>query len=253
MPLSGLDPSMLIGFVARDETEWIELRRRIGQLPRTVFAVQDEPPTWPGADDDDDDGIGLESISDPEEAGLDDATRGSTPSRRCPRARARAGIAGNGARCPCRPCIIVPRVWRGGCGCGSGQGCSVLVGAAAERDGVAACRRGWTADAHRAGARCVFTEAAPADALTGDSHFVFLLFLPRIRPLLLPRVHILSHPYFPSPCISVLHISSALNLVHAFSLFISLSFVHARLRPTISAYSHMHIPDIRNFPLYTMF
>jgi cysteine protease ATG4 len=35
------------------------------QLPRTIFAIQDEPPTWPGADDDDD--MGPESISDPEE------------------------------------------------------------------------------------------------------------------------------------------------------------------------------------------
>ncbi|KAJ7891666.1 peptidase family C54-domain-containing protein [Mycena olivaceomarginata] len=65
MPLSGLDPSMLIGFMVRDEAEWVDLRRRIKELPRTIFAIADEPPTWPGADDDDD--MGLESISDPEE------------------------------------------------------------------------------------------------------------------------------------------------------------------------------------------
>ncbi|KAJ7433638.1 hypothetical protein B0H11DRAFT_757814 [Mycena galericulata] len=65
MPLSGLDPSMLIGFVCRDEAEWMDLRRRVGELPRTIFGIQDEPPTWPGADDDDD--MGLESVSDPEE------------------------------------------------------------------------------------------------------------------------------------------------------------------------------------------
>jgi hypothetical protein len=29
MPLSGLDPSMLLGFVCRDEGEWVDLRRRI--------------------------------------------------------------------------------------------------------------------------------------------------------------------------------------------------------------------------------
>ncbi|KAJ7075202.1 peptidase family C54-domain-containing protein [Mycena belliarum] len=70
MPLSGLDPSMLLGFVCRDEAEWVDLRRRVGELPRTIFAIQDEPPSWPGADDDDD---MLESISDPEEeAALDD-------------------------------------------------------------------------------------------------------------------------------------------------------------------------------------
>ncbi|KAJ6491135.1 hypothetical protein C8R45DRAFT_1213185 [Mycena sanguinolenta] len=57
--------SMLLGFVCRDEAEWVDLRRRIKELPRTIFAIQDEPPTWPGADDDDD---MLESISDPEEA-----------------------------------------------------------------------------------------------------------------------------------------------------------------------------------------
>ncbi|KAJ7494901.1 peptidase family C54-domain-containing protein [Mycena latifolia] len=71
MPLSGLDPSMLLGFVCRDEREWVDLRRRVGELPRTIFGIQDEPPTWPGADDDDE--MGLESISDPEEeAAFDD-------------------------------------------------------------------------------------------------------------------------------------------------------------------------------------
>ncbi|KAJ7171540.1 cysteine protease required for autophagy [Mycena filopes] len=65
MPMSGLDPSMLIGFLCRDEAEWVDLRRRVKELPRTIFAIVDEPPTWPGADDDDD--MGLESISDPEE------------------------------------------------------------------------------------------------------------------------------------------------------------------------------------------
>ncbi|KAJ7249836.1 peptidase family C54-domain-containing protein [Mycena rebaudengoi] len=65
MPLSGLDPSMLLGFVCRDEGEWVDLRRRIVLLPRTIFAIQDELPTWPGADDDDN--MGLESVSDPEE------------------------------------------------------------------------------------------------------------------------------------------------------------------------------------------
>ncbi|KAF8146129.1 hypothetical protein K438DRAFT_1781286 [Mycena galopus ATCC 62051] len=52
MPLSGLDPSMLIGFVVRDEADWVDLRR----LPRTIFMIQDKPPTWPGADDDSDAG-----------------------------------------------------------------------------------------------------------------------------------------------------------------------------------------------------
>ncbi|KAJ6491180.1 hypothetical protein C8R45DRAFT_1213193 [Mycena sanguinolenta] len=78
MPMSGLDPSMLLGFVCRDEAEWVDLRRRIKELPRTIFAIQDEPPTWPGADDDDD---MLESISDPEEevdVGVDDGDVSTT-------------------------------------------------------------------------------------------------------------------------------------------------------------------------------
>ncbi|KAF7368158.1 hypothetical protein MVEN_00134800 [Mycena venus] len=80
MPLSGLDPSMLLGFVVRDEAEWVDLRRRVKELPRTIFAIADEPPTWPGADDDD---MGLESISDPEEeeeeeVGMDDGDVSST-------------------------------------------------------------------------------------------------------------------------------------------------------------------------------
>ncbi|KAF7325374.1 hypothetical protein MSAN_02514700 [Mycena sanguinolenta] len=69
MPMSGLDPSMLLGFVCRDEAEWVDLRRRI---------KEDEPPTWPGADDDDD---MLESISDPEEeadVGVDDGEVSTT-------------------------------------------------------------------------------------------------------------------------------------------------------------------------------
>jgi cysteine protease ATG4 len=91
MPLSGLDPSVLLGFVARDEAEWMYLRRRVkevrgllpllfgacteshSQLPRAIFAMADEPPAWPGADDDD---MGLESIFNPkeveEEIGMDD-------------------------------------------------------------------------------------------------------------------------------------------------------------------------------------
>ncbi|KAJ6503191.1 Neutral/alkaline non-lysosomal ceramidase-domain-containing protein [Mycena vitilis] len=53
MPLGGLDPRMLIG-----------------SLPRTICSIQDEPPTSPGADDDD--VMGLESVSDPEEEDLVD-------------------------------------------------------------------------------------------------------------------------------------------------------------------------------------
>ena len=64
MPLSGLDPSMLIGFLCKDEADWRDFRRRVGELPRTVFSIQDEPPTWPS---DSDDSMGLESISEPDD------------------------------------------------------------------------------------------------------------------------------------------------------------------------------------------
>ncbi|KAJ7673036.1 hypothetical protein DFH06DRAFT_1123789 [Mycena polygramma] len=47
MPLSGLDTSI---------ADW---------LPRPIFTIQDEPRTWPGADDDDD--MGLKRVSDPDE------------------------------------------------------------------------------------------------------------------------------------------------------------------------------------------
>ncbi|PFH45372.1 hypothetical protein AMATHDRAFT_9389 [Amanita thiersii Skay4041] len=68
MPMSGLDPSMLVGFFCRDEVEWVDFRRRVGELPRTMFSIQDEPPSWPS---DSDDNMGLESISDPDDVDID--------------------------------------------------------------------------------------------------------------------------------------------------------------------------------------
>jgi len=32
MPLSGLDPSMLIGFLCRDEADWWDFRRRVSEV-----------------------------------------------------------------------------------------------------------------------------------------------------------------------------------------------------------------------------
>lgn len=43
----------------------MDFRRRVGELPRTIFSVHDEPPKWPSEDDDDD--MGLESISEPDD------------------------------------------------------------------------------------------------------------------------------------------------------------------------------------------
>jgi cysteine protease ATG4 len=81
---------MLIGFLCRDEKDWLDFRKRVAdvclpsffflyskadltmsslQLPRTIFSVQDEMPTWPS---DSVDSIGLESISEPDDMDLDD-------------------------------------------------------------------------------------------------------------------------------------------------------------------------------------
>lgn len=69
MPLSGLDPSMLIGFLCRTEDEWLDLRKRISELPRTILTIQDEPPSWP---DDSEYDMGLESVSEPDDLDIDD-------------------------------------------------------------------------------------------------------------------------------------------------------------------------------------
>ncbi|KIY53156.1 hypothetical protein FISHEDRAFT_63526 [Fistulina hepatica ATCC 64428] len=63
MPMSGLDPSMLIGFLCRDKEDWEDWRRRVNNLPRQIFSVQDDFPTWLPSDSDDN--MGLESMSDP--------------------------------------------------------------------------------------------------------------------------------------------------------------------------------------------
>jgi cysteine protease ATG4 len=83
IPLSGLDPSILIGFLCKTEADWIDLRSRVAEVRsvqyfkkrrntnlggpqlfknhKTIFSIVDEPPSWPDADD------SLESMSDPEE------------------------------------------------------------------------------------------------------------------------------------------------------------------------------------------
>ncbi|KAH8111525.1 hypothetical protein DFH11DRAFT_1729456 [Phellopilus nigrolimitatus] len=65
MPLSGLDPSMLLGFLCRDERDWRDLRERVSEMSRkykAIFSIQDEPPSWPS----DSDEMGMESVSDVE-------------------------------------------------------------------------------------------------------------------------------------------------------------------------------------------
>jgi len=62
MAITSLDPSMLLGFLCRNESEWKDLRSRMNELSKTraIFSIQDEPPVW-GEDSDDD--VGLESVS----------------------------------------------------------------------------------------------------------------------------------------------------------------------------------------------
>ncbi|KAJ7695131.1 hypothetical protein B0H17DRAFT_1056529 [Mycena rosella] len=83
MPLGGLDPSMLVGFLCRDAEEWTDFRKRVLELPRAIFSVQEEPPSWPSVDlggDDDDDALALESIASSEpEAGAASAPSEATP------------------------------------------------------------------------------------------------------------------------------------------------------------------------------
>ncbi|KAG9024241.1 Cysteine protease atg4 [Tulasnella sp. JGI-2019a] len=60
MSMPALDPSMLLGFLVKDEEEWKDLRRRHAALPKAIFTIQDEPPSWTNNPTDAD----LESVSD---------------------------------------------------------------------------------------------------------------------------------------------------------------------------------------------
>ncbi|KAG9124898.1 Cysteine protease atg4 [Ceratobasidium sp. 392] len=66
MPLSALDPSMLLGFLCRDDAEWKDFRARVADMSkttRTLFSIADERPSWGDIDSDD---MGLESVSEPD-------------------------------------------------------------------------------------------------------------------------------------------------------------------------------------------
>jgi len=63
IPLSGLDPSMLLGFLCKDRENFMRT------VVEPIFTIQDEPLTWPS---DPGEFMGLESISEPDDVDMDD-------------------------------------------------------------------------------------------------------------------------------------------------------------------------------------
>lgn len=62
MPIKSLDPSMLLGFLVKDEEDLADLCARIKALPKTIFSFADSAPKWV---DDDDFDPSMESFSEP--------------------------------------------------------------------------------------------------------------------------------------------------------------------------------------------
>jgi len=46
MPVASLDPSLLLGFVCKDEEDWKDFQVRVRGLSKPVFSVRDEPLSW---------------------------------------------------------------------------------------------------------------------------------------------------------------------------------------------------------------
>ncbi|KAJ1020748.1 hypothetical protein NDA16_004140 [Ustilago loliicola] len=62
MPIKSLDPSMLLGFLVKDEESLQDLCARIKALPKTIFSFAESAPKWV---DDDDFDPSMESFSEP--------------------------------------------------------------------------------------------------------------------------------------------------------------------------------------------
>ncbi|PWN48706.1 hypothetical protein IE53DRAFT_182586 [Violaceomyces palustris] len=85
MPIKSLDPSMLLGFLVKDEHSLEDLCVRIKTLPKTIFSFADSPPRWAEDDDFDPsmesvsessvDGDAQENDSDTDDEGDEDAAR----------------------------------------------------------------------------------------------------------------------------------------------------------------------------------
>ncbi|GHJ89389.1 hypothetical protein NliqN6_5791 [Naganishia liquefaciens] len=77
MPLSSLDPSMLMGFLCRDYNDWVDLRERLNALPQRIISIEETVPTW-GDDSDDPD---IESFTETDvDEGSDGLSRQSSVS-----------------------------------------------------------------------------------------------------------------------------------------------------------------------------
>jgi len=50
MPIKGLDPSMLLGFLCMDEASLDDLTSKVRSLNKPIFSIQDSPPSWMGID-----------------------------------------------------------------------------------------------------------------------------------------------------------------------------------------------------------
>ncbi|CCF49593.1 hypothetical protein NDA11_005982 [Ustilago hordei] len=90
MPIKSLDPSMLLGFLVKDEESLQDLCARIKALPKTIFSFAESAPKWV---DDDDFDPSMESFSEPsvgEESDAEDEKEHEDP-------EADADNAGDGA------------------------------------------------------------------------------------------------------------------------------------------------------------
>ncbi|KAH8927127.1 hypothetical protein BT69DRAFT_1317122 [Atractiella rhizophila] len=71
MGITGLDPSMLVGFLIRDEVDWEDFVARTKELPKSIFSIQNEMPHWLRGKGTESDGStsdhGVESLSEPED------------------------------------------------------------------------------------------------------------------------------------------------------------------------------------------
>ncbi|KAJ9126012.1 hypothetical protein QFC24_002284 [Naganishia onofrii] len=76
MPISSLDPSMLIGFLCKDNDDWLDLRERLNNLPHRIISIENMVPTW--NDDSDDPDIESFTDTDMEEDSLDVPSSPST-------------------------------------------------------------------------------------------------------------------------------------------------------------------------------